>query len=59
MSSQPTKLRSMISNKTPNISLKKMSSLSKKAFARNVPFIEKYRIKETIPIAGDLTFKFK
>ena len=58
MMSQPTKPKSMISNRTPKISLKKTSSFSKKACARNVPLIKKYRMKAAIPIAGDFTFKF-
>ena len=56
---QPTKPKSVISNKIPKVNLKKTSSFPKKARPRNIAFIKKYMTEATIPIARDLnTFKF-
>ena len=57
--SQPTNAKSITSSRTPNINLKKASSFLKKAFPRKIPFIKKYMMEATIPIAGDeKAFKF-
>jgi len=51
--SQPTKPRNMISNKNPNINLKKAFSFAKKAFPRKTAFITEKMTDAIKPINGD------
>jgi len=44
----------MISSKKANIHLRNKDSILKKAFAKNVPFIKKYKTNTTNPTINDL-----